>query len=64
MCAAVVARPGAMIDAEQVIDVSRAHLASYKKPRHVVFVDSLPRNTSGKVMKHVLREQVAEMLVA
>ena len=62
VCAAVVARPGAMIDAEQVIDVSRAHLASYKKPRHVVFVDSLPRNTSGKVMKHVLREQVAEML--
>jgi long-chain acyl-CoA synthetase len=62
VCAAVVARPGAIIDAEQVIDVSRAHLASYKKPRHVVFVDSLPRNTSGKVMKHVLREQVAEML--
>ena len=45
-----------------MIDVSRQHLASYKKPRHVVFVETLPRNTSGKVMKHVLREQVAEIL--
>ncbi len=62
VCAAVVARAGVPIDAEQVIEVSREHLASYKKPRHVVFVDELPRNTSGKVMKHVLRERVAEML--
>lgn len=64
VCAAVVTRPGVPIDAEQVIDVSRQHLASYKKPRHVVFVESLPRNTSGKVMKHLLREQVAELLGA
>lgn len=62
VCAAVVARADVAIDAAQVIDVSRQHLASYKKPRHVVFVDTLPRNTSGKVMKHVLREQVAELL--
>jgi acyl-CoA synthetase (AMP-forming)/AMP-acid ligase II len=64
VCAAVVPRPGVPIDAEQVVEVSRQHLASYKKPRHVVFVESLPRNTSGKVMKHVLREQVAELLRA
>ncbi|MEY3361962.1 MAG: hypothetical protein RL531_1681 [Actinomycetota bacterium] len=64
VCAAVVPRDGVPIDAEQVIEISRQHLASYKKPRHVVFMTSLPRNTSGKVMKHVLREQVVEALGA
>ena len=62
VCAVVVPRPGATVTAEQVVATSREHLASYKKPRHVVVVDALPRNTSGKVMKHVLRDQVAEML--
>ena len=62
VCAVVVPRPGATVTAEQVVATSREHLASYKKPRHVIVVDALPRNTSGKVMKHVLRDQVAEML--
>jgi acyl-CoA synthetase (AMP-forming)/AMP-acid ligase II len=64
VCAVVVPRPGVEVTAEQVVATSREHLASYKKPRHVVLVDSLPRNTSGKVMKHVLREQVAAHLGA
>ncbi|GLP74655.1 long-chain-fatty-acid--CoA ligase [Mycobacterium antarcticum] len=33
----------------------RAHLAAYKRPRHVVIVDALPRNASGKVLKAQLR---------
>ncbi|HVU68762.1 MAG TPA: hypothetical protein VHD63_16625 [Ktedonobacteraceae bacterium] len=36
----------------------RARLASYKKPRHVVFVDLLPRNALGKVQKHLLAAQL------
>ena len=32
----------------------RERLASYKKPRRVVFVDALPRNALGKVQKHLL----------
>ena len=35
-------------------------LADYKRPRHLWFVDELPRNATGKVMKHKLREQAAQ----
>jgi malonyl-CoA/methylmalonyl-CoA synthetase len=36
----------------------REHLASYKKPKRVVVVESLPRNALGKVQKHLLRAQL------
>jgi acyl-CoA synthetase (AMP-forming)/AMP-acid ligase II len=35
----------------------RDRLANYKVPRSVLFVESLPRNASGKVTKQVLRDQ-------
>lgn len=35
----------------------RAALASYKRPRHLAFVDSLPRNANGKVLKDMLRAE-------
>jgi long-chain acyl-CoA synthetase len=50
-------RPGARLDAEQVVEHCRSRIASYKKPKHVRFVASLPRNISGKVLKYALREQ-------
>jgi long-chain acyl-CoA synthetase len=50
-------RPGARLDAQAVIEHCRALLAGYKKPRHVVFVDSLPRNSLGKVLKSELRKR-------
>jgi fatty-acyl-CoA synthase len=40
---------------DEVVDYCRSHLASYKKPKSVLFVPSLPRNPSGKVLKTVLR---------
>ncbi len=40
----------------EIIDYCKGRLASYKKPSSVVFVDSLPRNASGKVLKTQLRE--------
>jgi acyl-coenzyme A synthetase/AMP-(fatty) acid ligase len=50
--AAVVAQPGATPDA--IVAHCRQHLASYKRPRHVRLVDSLPRNSNGKVVKDTL----------
>jgi malonyl-CoA/methylmalonyl-CoA synthetase len=39
-----------------VTDFCREDLAGYKKPREVVFVEELPRNALGKVLKHRVRE--------
>ncbi len=50
-------RPGARLSAESVIEHCRAQLAGYKKPRHVVLVDALPRNSLGKVLKSELRKR-------
>jgi long-chain acyl-CoA synthetase len=49
--------PGAAMNADQVIDHCRESIASYKKPKHVRFVASLPRNSMGKVLKFELRRQ-------
>ena len=58
----VVRRDGAELDAAGVIEHCRANLASYKKPKHVFFMEKLPRNASGKVLKPDLRKQaIAEV---
>ncbi|WP_030933894.1 long-chain-fatty-acid--CoA ligase [Streptomyces sp. NRRL B-24720] len=58
--AAVVLRPGtARVTAQDLIDFTRERIASYKKPRIVHFVEELPRNPSGKILKRVLREDLA-----
>lgn len=51
----VVAAPGSDLDAARVIAHCRASLASYKKPRHVRFIENLPRGTTNKVAKKTLR---------
>ena len=52
----IVRRAGSDIDEQQVIDYSRRHVANFKAPRSVTFVDALPRNAGGKVLKNILRE--------
>jgi HIP---CoA ligase len=52
----VVPRPGVNLDEKAVIAYTREHLANFKAPRSVRFVDSLPRNAGGKVIKPQLRE--------
>jgi acyl-CoA synthetase (AMP-forming)/AMP-acid ligase II len=52
----VVRRPGAAIDADDVIAFARERLANYKAPRQVELVDALPRNLGGKVLKNALRQ--------
>jgi len=53
----VVLRPGATLDADELITWCREQMANYKVPRHVEFVDALPLNASGKVLKYQLRER-------
>ena len=55
--AAVVLKKGAALTGREVIEYCKIHLAGYKKPRKVVFMDDLPRNASGKVLKQRLREE-------
>lgn len=56
--AVVVLRPDAKgITAEDLVAWSREHMAAYKVPRLVQFVDSLPKSGSGKVMWRLLQEQ-------
>jgi fatty-acyl-CoA synthase len=62
VAAFVVRVPGVTLDAAAVVEYCRLHLASYKKPRHVVFVESLPRNTTNKISKLELRAQFAARL--
>jgi acyl-CoA synthetase (AMP-forming)/AMP-acid ligase II len=54
----VVARAGTSLCADDVVTWARAHMANYKVPRVVQMVDSLPLNSTGKVMKHELRARV------
>jgi malonyl-CoA/methylmalonyl-CoA synthetase len=56
--AAIVPKEGQVPDAADVIAFCRERLASYKKPRQVIFVESLPRNALGKVQKHLLAERL------
>jgi acyl-CoA synthetase (AMP-forming)/AMP-acid ligase II len=53
--ATVVRSPGATLTADEVTAYGREHLASYKVPRSVDFMDELPRTGSGKILKRQLR---------
>jgi len=53
----VVCKPGATVDEEELLTFCAEYLADYKRPRRLWFVEELPRNATGKVMKHKLREQ-------
>jgi acyl-CoA synthetase (AMP-forming)/AMP-acid ligase II len=48
-------RPGATVTEAELVDWCRGRLANFKVPRRIVFVETLPRNASGKVTKSALR---------
>ena len=51
VAAALALRPDATLTPDEVQDFARAQLAPYKVPAKIVFVASLPRNSSGKVIR-------------
>jgi fatty-acyl-CoA synthase len=55
----VVPRAGAQLSEDAVKDYVKSNLARYKVPREVEFVDELPRNTTGKILKRKLLEREA-----
>lgn len=62
VAAAVVLKPGRTTTAEEIRRRAAQGLASYKCPKTVLFVDSLPKNATGKVLKKELRRQYADLL--
>jgi fatty-acyl-CoA synthase len=58
--AIVVTRAGTKLTPDEVIAHCRSRLAGYKTPRHVRFVESLPRTASGKIRKDLLRRDFAQ----
>jgi fatty-acyl-CoA synthase len=61
VAAAVVVREGGSVGPDEVIAFCRERLAGYKAPKHVVMVDELPKNASGKIVKRDLRERFADL---
>ena len=59
VAAVVVQRRDCPVDAAELIDFCRTRLASFKKPETVHFVESLPRNHLGKVLRRELRAEFA-----
>ncbi|MCW2672661.1 MAG: AMP-dependent synthetase and ligase [Frankiales bacterium] len=55
--ALVAGRHDALLDEAQVMDFARENLSAYKCPRRVLFVDSLPRNVNGKLLRKQAREE-------
>ena len=54
---AIVVRSNEGLTEAAVIEFCRGKLAAFKQPKAVVFIDQIPRNPSGKILKRVLREQ-------
>jgi fatty-acyl-CoA synthase len=53
----VIAPPGKHVTAEQVIAHCKERLAGYKIPKSVIVTDIIPRTSTGKVQKHILKDQ-------
>lgn len=62
VAAIVVLRDGHAVEEAALIDYARGVLAPFKVPKRIFFVAALPRNTAGKILKRVLRDEYAEHL--
>jgi len=60
--AAVVAQPGVRIDEATLLEWAKEHMAPYKAPRRIVFVDAIPQNFAMKAKRREVRAQVLNLL--
>jgi acyl-CoA synthetase (AMP-forming)/AMP-acid ligase II len=60
VAAVVVPRPGVTLSADEVVEFCRQRLASFKKPEVIHFMDALPKNPIGKILRKDLRTQLSE----
>lgn len=58
--AAVVLKAGVQATVEEIVEFCRERMAGYKVPRHIIFLDSLPKVGGWKVMRRVLREKYGD----
>jgi len=59
VCAFITRKPGyESVDANDITEHCRAHLAGFKIPRRIEFSDELPKTSTGKLQKHVLRSRL------
>jgi fatty-acyl-CoA synthase len=57
----VAVKEGTQVTEKEIISFCRDKLAKYKAPKTVEFMDSLPKNPAGKILKRVLREKYRDM---
>ncbi len=62
--AVAVLKHGKSSSPDEIIEYCRSRMASYKRPRGVVFVNELPRNSMGKILRKELREKYAKYFIS
>lgn len=62
LCACIIVRKGATLEADDVRRFCAGRIAHYKIPRYVKFVEAFPLTVTGKVQKYLIRERVAREL--
>ncbi|QGQ45561.1 class I adenylate-forming enzyme family protein [Metabacillus sediminilitoris] len=63
ICAHVVLREGHMVTEQELIDLCKSHLASFKKPKQLHIVESLPKSPYGKILRKEIRESYRRSMV-
>jgi acyl-CoA synthetase (AMP-forming)/AMP-acid ligase II len=57
---AYVVKSDTSITEQEIKDFCKENLAGYKRPRHIEFIDELPKSTVGKILRHELRKKASQ----
>lgn len=58
LCACVRVRDGAKLGKEELKEYCKRYIAPFKIPRYVEFVADYPKTSSGKIQKHILKQEM------